>query len=113
MKRHVIIYVNDIIESIEHIESFLKGVTKKSFNENIEKQSAVMRQLEIIGEAVKNVPIEITNAYQDVPWKDIAGLRDIMIHSYFRIDIGKVWNILKEDLPVLKQKILQIKRDLH
>lgn len=112
MKRDISIYVNDIIECIEHIESFLKGVTKKSFNENIEKQSAVMRQLEIIGEAVKCLPIEITNAHQDVPWKDIAGLRDIMIHSYFRVDMGKVWNIIKEDLPLLKQKILQIKRDL-
>lgn len=111
MKREANIYINDILTCAENIESFLKGVTKKSFSENIEKQSAVMRQLEIIGEAVKNLPNEITDAYKDVPWKDIAGLRDIMIHSYFQVDIGKVWNIIKTDLPILKQNILQIKKD--
>lgn len=112
MKREASIYINDIIACVENIESFLKGVTKKAFNENIEKQSAVMRQLEIIGEAVKNLPAEITGTYKDIPWKDIAGLRDVMIHSYFQVDIEKVWNIIKQDIPKLKQRILEIKKNM-
>ena len=105
--------IKDILESIENIENFSKGLTKEKFSKNKLKQSAIIRQLEIIGEAVKNLPIGFTNEYPEIPWKDIAGFRDLVIHSYFRVDLEKVWNIIKENLPDLKEKILKVKNGLE
>jgi|SRR3989338_2014926 len=113
MRREIILYLDDIYESISHIESFLEGVSKASFCKNVEKQSAVTRQLEIIGEAVKNLPSEFTTRYSIIPWKDIAGLRDVMIHSYHRIDYDKVWNVIQDDLPLLKKEVWKASKELR
>ncbi len=69
--------------------------------------------MEIIGEATKNIPDTFREKYPDVQWKKIAGLRDIIIHAYFRVDLDVTWEILKKDIPVLKEQILKIKESLE
>jgi len=112
MKKDFIIFIEHILESIKNIEDFMSGVSEKEFIKNKEKQSAVIRQIEIIGEAVKNLPKEFTERHPILPWKDIAGMRDKVIHNYFGIDIVVVLKTIQEDIPNLKQKISQIKKEL-
>src|SRR3989338_7596901 len=113
MKRETILFLNDILDSIKNIGLFMANVSKKNFYDNKEKQSAVVRQIEIIGEAVKNLPIWLISEYPEVPWKYIAGMRDIITHSYFKLDLDKVWEVIEKDFPDLKEKILKIKQELE
>lgn len=106
------IYLQHIIESINNIESFLGNIEKESFMGNIMVQSAVIRQLEVIGEAVKNLSSQLRKTYNSAPWKDIAGLRDKLIHEYFGVDIKLVWAICKREIPEFKKEILRILNDL-
>jgi len=112
MKRDTSLFIEDILESIKNIESFTKGITEKELSKNIEKQSAIIRQIEIIGEAAKNIPLSIRKKYPDIPWKDIVGMRDVISHGYFKVDLFIVWKVIKEDLPDLKEKIEEVKENL-
>lgn len=112
-KRKPEVYLQDILESIEHIQRFLEGITEDEFCKNVEKQDAVLRRLEIIGEAVKHLPEEIRQRHPDVPWRQVAGMRDIIIHEYFGITLQMVWVVATEDVPDLKvnvQKVLDSRR---
>ncbi|WP_069133380.1 HepT-like ribonuclease domain-containing protein [Rhodohalobacter halophilus] len=102
------VYLQDILESIGHIQRFLEGVSEDEFYENVEKQDAVLRRLEIIGEAVKHLPDEIREDDPDVPWRQIAGMRDIIIHEYFGITLEMVWVVATEDILDLKTKVEEI-----
>ena len=113
MKRDLILFIQDILESIEKIKSFYKSLTKEKLLSDDLHQSAIVRQIEIIGEAVKNLPDFFREKYKNVPWIEIAGMRDIIIHGYFRIDLDAVWKVIKDDLPNLKQKIIKIKKELE
>jgi uncharacterized protein with HEPN domain len=104
-KRELRVYLEDIFESIDKIDEYLKGVSAAQFENNFEKQDAVIRRLEIIGEAVKHIPNEVRVNYPEIPWKNIAGLRDIVIHSYFGVSSELIWRAAKEDLPALKVTI--------
>ena len=108
MKKDPIVFVRHILESIINIENFMKDVNKKSFLKNKEKQSAVIRQIEIIGEAVKNLPRSFKGEYPNTPWEDIAGMRDKLIHNYFGVNSETVWSTIKEDIPILKIEILTL-----
>ncbi|MEK6921709.1 MAG: DUF86 domain-containing protein [Nanoarchaeota archaeon] len=112
MKKDVLIFVEHILESIHNIEDFMDGVTKEVFLKNKEKQSAVIRQIEIIGEAVKNIPSPFRKTHSDIPWGDIAGMRDKLMHQYFGVDLNTVWKVWTENIPELKQKISIIKENL-
>ncbi len=90
MKRDEI-YLKHIIDAIDNIEAFIGKMDKNEFVKSKLVQSAVIRQLEIIGEAVKNVSSHLRKSYSDIPWKDIAGLRDKLIHEYFGVDVQLVW----------------------
>lgn len=102
------VYLQDILESIEHIQRFLDGVSEDEFYKNVEKQDAVLRRLEIIGEAVKHLPEEIREDHPDIPWRQIAGMRDIIIHEYFGITLEMVWVVATEDILDLKTKVEEI-----
>lgn len=107
-KRKPDVYLQDILESIEHIQKFLNGVSEDEFYENVEKQDAVLRRLEIIGEAVKHLPEEIREDHPDIPWRQIAGMRDIIIHEYFGVTLEMIWIVATEDILDLKTKVEEI-----
>ena len=112
MKRSLKLFVYDIAESIKDIKSFLKGVSKKYFFKDKLRQNAVIRGLEIIGESTKNIPDSFREKYPEVQWRRIAGLRDIIIHAYFEIDLDTTWEIINKDLPLLEKQINEIKKNL-
>jgi uncharacterized protein with HEPN domain len=105
MKKDTQIFVEHILESIAFIEEYTKDLTLKDFFEDQQVQDSVFRRLEIIGEAVKNLPEVFKSKHENVPWKQIAGMRDVLIHEYFGVDIMQVWNTLKKDLPLLKNEL--------
>lgn len=107
-KRKPDVYLQDILESIQQIEEYLDGVNENEFYQNSEKQDAVLRRLEIIGEAVKHISDDIRNEYHEVPWRKIAGMRDIIIHEYFGVTLSMIWVVTQRDLPDLKSKIKDI-----
>ena len=109
MKRDVGLFIEDIINSIINIEKFSKNLDKEKFFKDDLRQSAIIRQLEIIGEAVKNIPNSFREKYPKIDWKDIAGFRDKLSHAYFGIILERVWRVIKIDLPKLKEKIEKIK----
>ena len=103
------IFIENILSSIEAIEKFSLGLTKEQIYYNRLKQSAIIREIEVIGEAIKNFSEITKNKYKNIPWKEIVGTRDKMIHHYFGVDLEIVWKIIKEDIFVLKKQILEIK----
>ena len=107
-KRDVRVFLEDILESIEKIEEYTANVDEEEFCENTFVQDAVLRRLEIIGEAVKNIPDDFRAKYPEIPWRQIAGMRDVLIHAYFGVNLRRVWKVVKEDIPELKLEIMRI-----
>jgi len=112
MKKNPKIFLQHILESVCEIEKYIKGVTEDQFIHSTQIQDAVIRRLEIIGEAAKRIPKEITKRYDFIPWKKIAGTRDVLIHDYFTIDIEAVWETITKDIPKLKQDIQKILKEI-
>jgi len=105
------IYLRHILDAIKTIEKYLSGVSEKKFKTTSLRQDGAIRQIEIIGEAVRHVSKDLRNSYSEIPWQDIAGMRDKLIHDYFGVDIEKVWLTAKEDLPILKEQVEGILKD--
>lgn len=108
MKEKDKVFVEHILESIALIQSYTEQFTKKDFLSSREKQDAVIRRLEIIGEAVKNLSPELKQKCPNVPWRQIAGMRDVLIHEYFGVDLELTWKTVQKDLPLLKQELLSL-----
>lgn len=111
-ERSDLVYIEHILESIDAIIDFSGGIDREGLGSDRLRQSAIVREIEIIGEAVKNVSEGLKKKYKEVEWKEISGTRDKMIHHYFGVDLDIVWNIVKINLPDLKRKILKIKKYL-
>ncbi|HLT24522.1 MAG TPA: DUF86 domain-containing protein [Ignavibacteria bacterium] len=99
------LYIKDIVECINKINDYIGKMSKEEFLNDDKTFDAVMRNLEIIGEAVKLIPSSVKEEYGSIEWKKIAGLRDIIIHGYFGINADLIWNVITEKIPELKSKI--------
>lgn len=102
------IFLKHILESIELIEQYTHNVTMEQFLDNPQMQDAIIRRFEIIGEATKNISSTIRTTHPDIPWKSMAGIRDILIHEYFGVDLDEIWDTCMNDLPILKEQIKKI-----
>lgn len=105
MKKDPKVFIGHIVDSIELIEQYSDKLTSSKFKKNIALQDAIIRRLEIIGEAVKNIPTSFKIRYPEIPWKQMAGMRDVLIHEYFDIDLSLTWAVVKRELPSLKAKL--------
>jgi len=108
MQKDSNIYLKDMLKSIEKIEYYVKDCSYGNFTSNNMLSDAVVRNLEIIGEAAKNIPSEIKRKNPQIEWKKISGLRDILIHAYFGINLEIIWDIVSNKLPQLKNGIREI-----
>ena len=113
MKKDPRIFIQHILDSITLIEEYVQGITKEEFLSRTEKQDSVIRRVIIIGEAVKYLSSEVKANYPEVPWRRIAGMRDLLIHEYFGIDLDLTWQVVQNDLEVFKQNLLKIDSDLE
>lgn len=108
MQRTYKVYLSDILEAIQNIQQYTENLSFEDIRKSKMVRDAVIRNLEIIGEAVKNIPDEIKSKYPEIAWRKVAGLRDRLIHRYFEVDFEILWDVITAELPDLKNKISAI-----
>lgn len=111
MSNEFLDYIEDIIDAMEKAEVLLDGVSFDQFDDDFRINFAVVRALEIIGEATKRIPGKVRDEYTSIPWKDMAGMRDRIIHGYDNVDLRIVWDTVKKRLPDIKPQLEQIVED--
>lgn len=107
-ERETVDFLKDILESIEKIEKFIKGLEFDDFSKDDKTVYAVIRALEIIGEATKNLPDSLKEEYPEVPWRKMTGTRDKVIHGYFGVDLEVIWRTVTRNIPTVKPLIKDI-----
>lgn len=112
MSKDIHILLGHILESISIIDEVLRDMEYDRFVESVPTQDAVIRRLEIIGEAVKGIPEEFRKKHPEIEWKRIAGMRDVLIHEYFSVDVELIWRAVQDDLPDLEKNIEAIKEEV-
>jgi len=113
MKRDWQDYIADILNAIQEVEEFTIGMNFEAFRADKKTINAVIRSLEVLGEAAKHIPEDIREQYPDIPWKRMAGTRDKLIHEYSGIDLETVWTVIKEELPPLKTLVEKALSDME
>jgi uncharacterized protein with HEPN domain len=113
MKRDILLYLSNIIENIDDAVNFISTLSFDEFVKDKKSVNAVIRSIEVIGEAAKHVTPEIRSKGPDIPWKNMAGMRDKCIHDYSGIDHETIWFVIKEDLPALRPRIQALLNDLR
>lgn len=108
MKKDDLAYIEHILDCIRKINEFSQGLSLKQFKSNELVQDAIIRNIEIIGEASKKISSDTKQAYNNIPWREISGMRDKLIHDYLGVDVSVVWNTIKEDIPTLEKLISEI-----
>jgi uncharacterized protein with HEPN domain len=108
MTRDYFDYFEDMRNSIQEIDGFIENISYAEFIEDKKTVNAVIRSLEVIGEAAKRIPDEIRIKYPNIPWKRMTGMRDKLIHEYSGVDLEIVWTVIKEELPQLKPMIKEV-----
>lgn len=107
-KRGSLLYLQDILTSLSRIDDYTKDLSSEDLDNDWKTIDAVVRNLEIIGEAARNMPEEVVEKYPDVPWGGMVSMRNKVIHEYFGVDLDILWKTVKEDLPLLKEQIVSI-----
>jgi uncharacterized protein with HEPN domain len=105
MSRHTELRLLDILDAIERVFTYVKGMTYKDFLSDSKTQDAVVRNIEIIGEAARNLPKTFRTENPQVPWDEIIGMRNVIVHRYFGILVDVIWDVIKKELPKLKKHI--------
>ncbi len=108
MKKDNVVFLKHILDAINLIEDYLKDKEFQEFRNNHMLQDAVIREIEIIGEAAKKLSVDFKNKYSDIPWRQIAGMKDKLIHGYFGVDLDAVWDTATIDVPSLKERLEEI-----
>lgn len=110
MKKIALPYLEDMLHSIEKIDLYMRDIqsSKEVFNKSTQVQDAVVRRLEIIGEATKRLHEDFKEEYDQIPWRLMSGLRDVLIHEYDQIDLEQIWEVIQKDLPLLKNQLQEI-----
>lgn len=111
MPRDYKAYLEDIVQAAQKINRYVSGLSVQTFSDDEKTVDAVVRNLEVIGEAVRNIPEDIRDKYPKIAWHRIAGLRNILIHEYFAISTKIIWDISTNKLPILEQQIKKILED--
>ena len=104
-KRHHRHFLEDILDAIEKIERYTQGLSREGLWSNDLVADAVVRNLEIIGEAARHVPQELRARHSDIDWRRVVGLRNVVVHEYFAVDLDVVWVVLNEHLPQLRRVV--------
>lgn len=107
------VFLNHIVESSENIIEFIEDINRETFENSRLLQSAVIRELTVIGEATKNLSTDLRDTFINIPWKQIAGMKDKLMHGYFSIDLMTVWNTASKDVPNLKKEIKEILKSME
>ncbi|MBW2185935.1 MAG: DUF86 domain-containing protein [Deltaproteobacteria bacterium] len=100
--------IQDIVDALTHIESYIRGMSYEQWLNDRKTVDAVIRNLEIIGEAAKHIPPETMNRYSDIPWGKMRAMRNVLIHEYFGVDVEIIWKTVTEDLPILKRQLDEV-----
>ena len=108
MRRDYRDYLQDILTAIEETDEFTKGMSYEAFTQDRKTINAVVRSLEVLGEAAKRIPDDWRIKAPDIPWKYMTGMRDKLVHEYFGVDLSIVWTVIKDDLPPLHPKIKRL-----
>lgn len=112
-KRDACLLLQDMLESLEKIERYTAGLTFERFAQDDRTVDAVVRNLEVIGEAARQIPSEVRERYPEVPWRRVIGLRNVVVHEYFAVDVEIVWTVVRQSLPELKEALRRMMAELE
>jgi uncharacterized protein with HEPN domain len=104
-------YLRDILTAVDQVETFIGIMSFEEFVKDAKTVNAVVRSIEVIGEASKHIPVSLRERYAELPWKEIVGMRDKLIHGYFGIDYETIWKASKEDIPSLRKVVQRMLKD--